>query len=364
MPPSRRRFLQGSAFAATALAIGACGALARQTEYVGVASVQEGVFACVGIDAHGRECFRTLLPGRGHETVLIPHSKSVLVLARRPGTYAVRIDLASGAIMEQVQAAEGRHFYGHGVCSTDGRWLITSENDYVHGRGVLVVRDAQSLVVLDEYSSFGIGPHDLALLSDGRTLVVANGGIVSHPDKPRLRLNPQHLDSSLALIDIGSGALIDHFRLPDPHAGIRHLGVHTRANGQDEVVIATQRLATEPSEAPLIWLLKDEGFVVMRAPQGSWQQMNNYTASVAVAGRVAAVSSPRGHQLTFWDIETAEFLHRVHLKDVAGLGVVGDEFVASNGRGEVYRFDVKTQKMRRVVRFQGLRWDNHLSVSV
>jgi hypothetical protein len=35
---------------------------------------------------------------------------------------------------------------------------------------------------IGEFEAHGMEPHDIALLSDGRTMVIANGGIRTHPD--------------------------------------------------------------------------------------------------------------------------------------------------------------------------------------
>ena len=40
-----------------------------------------------------------------------------------------------------------------------------------------------------EFPTHGVGPHELLLLGDGRTLAVANGGIETHPDFGRAKLN-------------------------------------------------------------------------------------------------------------------------------------------------------------------------------
>lgn len=43
---------------------------------------------------------------------------------------------------------------------------------------------AQRYRRVGEFPSHGIGPHEMTVLRDGRTLVVANGGYVPHPDVP------------------------------------------------------------------------------------------------------------------------------------------------------------------------------------
>src|SRR3546814_20493551 len=83
----------------------------------------------------------------------------------------------------QLGAPDGRHFYGHAVFDRAERLLYTTENDYEAGRGVIGVWDADAgYARAGELDAHGIGPHDLALGPDGRSLVIANGGLLTHPD--------------------------------------------------------------------------------------------------------------------------------------------------------------------------------------
>ena len=76
-----------------------------------------------------------------------------------------------------------------------------------------------------EVDAAGIGPHDIALLPDGRTLAVANGGILTLPETGRAMLNVDSMQPSLNLIEAASGRLVDAQRLaPELHQlSIRHL---------------------------------------------------------------------------------------------------------------------------------------------
>ena len=48
------------------------------------------------------------------------------------------------------------------------------------------VRDAtDGYRQIGEFAAHGVEPHDIALLADGRTMVIANGGIRTHPDSRR-----------------------------------------------------------------------------------------------------------------------------------------------------------------------------------
>ena len=58
------------------------------------------------------------------------------------------------------------------------------------------------------------GPHEIRLLPQGDTLVVANGGIETHPDSGRSKLNLPTMRPNLAYITI-DGALKDRVAPPD-----------------------------------------------------------------------------------------------------------------------------------------------------
>src|SRR5438552_1061500 len=79
----------------------------------------------------------------------------------------------------------------HGAFSADGSLLYATENDNLTGSGLIGIYDATAgYRRLGEMSSRGIGPHDLALMPDGMTLAVANGGLRTLPESGREVLNP------------------------------------------------------------------------------------------------------------------------------------------------------------------------------
>src|SRR3546814_5410151 len=119
------------------------------------------------------------------------------------------------------------------VCSSDlGRWLYACENDYDNARGCIGIYDATAGYRREaELEAYAIGPHEMVLLSDGRTLAVANGGIQTHPARRREKLNIDTMQTSLAYIDAESGALLhDHPLPPAMHqAAIRPIAATARA---------------------------------------------------------------------------------------------------------------------------------------
>ena len=122
------------------------------------------------------------LPGRGHDIALRPGAANGSPLPAGPGNSASPCRRDGGAPI-WFAAKEGRHFFGHGVFSADGKLLYTTENDYASAKGIIGIRDAtDGYRQIGEFSAGGVEPHDIALMADGRTLVIANGGIQTHPD--------------------------------------------------------------------------------------------------------------------------------------------------------------------------------------
>jgi hypothetical protein len=103
---------------------------------------------------------------------------------------------------------------------------------------------------IGEFSAYGVEPHDIALLADGRTMVIANGGIRTHPDKGTEELNLPDMRPPLVYVDVATGDLLEeHVLAPELHQlSIRHLAI---ASG-DTVVFGCQYRGPEQDAPPLV----------------------------------------------------------------------------------------------------------------
>ncbi len=306
------------------------------------------------------------LPARGHSFAVRPDGSAAVHFARRPGRFALVLDLVQGTVARRVEAPTDRHFYGHGVFSPDGRLLYATENDFDGERGVIGIYDAErGYKRLGELPSHGIGPHEMALLSDGETLVVANGGIATHPDLPRVKLNFPTMAPSLCFVDRRSGALRRELTL-DPalhRLSIRHLAVAP----DDTVAVAMQYEGPAHDRVPLVALQRGEGPLhLLHGPPNVIRAMKNYCGSVCFdpSGRTIAVSAPRGNLVTFWDVGTGRYQSSTRVPDGCGIapGSLPDEFLASSGLGGVVVIDARSGTTRplAVGGLEAARWDNHL----
>jgi uncharacterized protein len=321
-----------------------------------------------GIDEAGRVRFDLPLPERGHGAAFRPGADEGVVFARRPGTFAVAFDPIAGIALRRIDAAKGRHLYGHGAFSPDGRYLFTSENDYEAGSGVLGVRDAtDGYRQIGELASFGVGPHELVLMPDGATLAIANGGIQTHPDRERAKLNLDTMAPSLAYLDLADGKLRGDYRLaPEQHQlSIRHLAVL----GSGGVAIAMQYEGGKQDRMPLVGVHDGDRIRFLEAPAGVQAQMRQYCGSVAVdqGGSLIAASAPRGNLVAFWDADEDAYLTSTMLAD--GCGVAPTDrpgaFLITSGLGKVMEFEPRTGR-RSMIELAGLPesgWDNHLRLA-
>lgn len=327
-----------------------------------------------GFAPPGGRAFDLPLPARGHSFAVRPGGRAAVLFARRPGRFALALDLARGAVTRRFAAPADRHFYGHGAYSRDGRLLYASENDFDGERGVLGVYDAaRGYRRVGELASHGVGPHEIALLCDGETLAVANGGILTRPELPRVKLNLPDMAPSLCFVDRTSGRLLADLRLAP---GLNRLSIrHLAVAADDTVAVAMQDEGPAGEAVPLAALCRAAGgeagrLRFLEAPAGLWRAMKGYCGAVSFDsdGRTLAVSAPRGNLLAFWDASSGAWLASARLADCCGVAAAGGPgaFVASGGAGDVAVVRVRGRRAetaRLETGFpEGSRWDNHLAV--
>ncbi|WP_029008025.1 DUF1513 domain-containing protein [Azospirillum halopraeferens] len=320
-------------------------------------------FGVAALDAAGAVAFATPLPGRAHAVVPHPVRGEAVVFGRRPGRWFVPVDLADGEAAAPVAAPEDRRFAGHGAFSPDGRLLYAVEDDVPRETGAIGVYDAaDGYRRLGAIPTHGVGPHDLVLLDGGRAAAVANGGVLTHPDTGRVKLNLEEMESSLTVVDTADGRLLSEARLPEEHAnlGIRHLA--GRPDGS--VVFGVQDERPTGAIQPLVGLHSPGGDLrLFEAPEEEWLRFEGYIGSVASDGPTVAGSSPRGGRIGVWDADSGRWLGSAPLPDGCGLAVAGagGGYLATSGHGAVAPISPHAPDRVSGHGAAGFRWDNHLT---
>jgi hypothetical protein len=299
------------------------------------------------------------LPGRGHDIALKPDASEWVAFARRPGRFGVAV-AADGRAPIWFEAKPDRHFFGHGVYSADGRLLYATESDYAHAAGMIGVRDAGGgYQQIGEFPAYGMEPHDIALLSDDRTLVIANGGIRTHPDSGAEELNISDMQPSLVYVDVATGDLLEEHRLaPELHQlSIRHLAVAA----SDTVVFGCQYRGPEQDAPALVGFhRRGEAPAVIEATTETQIALRNYIGSVAAdrGGGIVAASAPKGGVVTYWDVAARRYLGVSSLNDGCGLAPTHKpaHFLLTSGEGWLATSDASGAMSRQLSAYH---WDNH-----
>lgn len=303
-----------------------------------------------GLTATGDSLFRLTLPARGHAAAAHPLLAEAVAFARRPGTFALVIDCATGAVRHRLTPPEGMQFNGHGAYFADGALLMTSEVVAETSEGRIGLWDTARYDRLTDWPSHGIGPHEIRLLPDGR-LAVANGGIRTDP-VDRTKLNLPDMRPNLALLS-ADGSLLDLMDLPDLRQNsIRHLALLG-----DSIAFAMQWEGDPTEPVPQLGLWKPGmAPVLCLPPEAQAFTLQGYAGSIAATPDRILVTSPKGGALMLFDAAGAHVATH-HRADLCGAAATGAGFTVTDGTGAIW---FATDAALRSLATDTTRWDNHL----
>ena len=322
---------------------------ARGDQFIGGAVLETGTV------------FGARVPTRAHGCAIHPRDPDrILFFARRPGTHAFALQRSTLRVETLFATPTGRHLAGHGTFSNDGHWLFTPEHDYERVRGVIAVRDTRNWKIVREIDTRGIDPHELAWLPGNERLLVANGGIMTHPKSFRRKLNIPTMDPSLCLIDAGSGSCLEQWRLPDHLLSIRHLSV---ANG--ELAVVGLQYEGDPAQAPSVVAVYHAGvgMTLLDAPHAERSRFRAYVASVTLSEQenLIAAACPYGNGVACWSLRGGDYLGFVPRTEPYGLSSLQDGKIAVSQRnGDSYVFAHGRRSQPLDLHGQTpIRWDDH-----
>lgn len=359
--------MSGALAATAAVGMPGLAASASPRLYLSARRDAEGGYRATGIRAAGGIAFDIPMPARGHSMAMHPDGQAAVFFGRRPGAFALVVNPSEGRAMRLIDAAPGRSFNGHGVFTPDGARLFASETVGDTGDGMIGIYDpADGYRRLGEMPSGGLDPHDIRLLSDGRTLVVPNGGILQLAGMPRTKLNIPTMEPSLDYIDTGTGTPLAKVRLPRVlhQLSIRHLSV----GRGDRVAVAMQYEGPFQDRVPLVGMHRpgDDAIRLIGPPGSVARRLRQYCGSAAIdsSGRVLGITSPRGGAVAFWETAGDRFIGLHSLADCCGIAP-GDgpgRFVISSGHGVLQSFDARAMRVLAadIAPLAGAQWDNHM----
>lgn len=367
--PSRRRFLQGSVAAAL---FGAMPSLARaaaaRAVYLASRVDKDGDAFLAAFDEAGGRAFDLALSGRVHGFAQRPgRPEEIIAFGRRPGIFMVVADARTGRLRQPIEATDNRRFCGHGVFDPAGKLLHVTELEYDTGDGVIGVYDAANgYARVAEFRSGGLDPHEIRLLPDGETLVVANGGILTDPDAPGIKLNIDDMESSLVYIRRRDGKILHQVKLPDElfQLSLRHLAIAPDGT----VAVVMQYEGPSSDRVPLVALNRPgDPLTTLDFPDKLLGRLRNYCGSVAfdASGELLATTSPVGGITALWDRTASRALGYAEIADGCALAPAADarRFIVTSGQGGGFIVaggeTVALAPLASPYLSEG-RWDNHM----
>ncbi|WP_310214734.1 DUF1513 domain-containing protein [Neorhizobium sp. 2083] len=310
----------------------------------------DGSFGVATVSERGEIIDRVALPARAHGIAYSAATGRTVAFARRPGTFAMVFDPSRQAEPVMISSPEGRHFYGHGHFSPDGSRLYASENDFDGNRGMIGVYDARDKFRrIGEFDAHGIGTHDMTVSDDGELLVIANGGIETHPDFGRAKLNVDRMEPSLVLLDAKTGALIQRHTLP---VSLRQLSTRHLDIAEDgRIWFACQWEGERNALPPLAgWFSKGDDLSFAKLPEETTIRLGNYVGAIAVNRRdgVVGLTSPVGGAAVTLDAKTGTVVKEEAVREAAGVAPAAHGIAVSSYDG---RFNDTRSKVA---------WDQHI----
>ncbi len=338
------------------------GAPASEVAFVSAAKRADSSYSVLLLSQSGAVVREIPMTARGHDVALHALSGNAVVFARRPGTFAVAFNVHHATKPQIFTAHADRHFYGHGAFSRDGRRLYVAENDIPGARGVIGIYDVGGRYKkIGEHPSHGLGPHEIILLSDGKTLAVANGGLDTVPEAGRENLNLDDMQPSLTFVDCETGDLRAKHTLP---VQLQQLSIrHIAADATDRVWFGAQWEGAQSETPQLVGSAGRELSIQLVGPEpGGAPDLKGYIGSMSASrdGRIIAASAPKAGRVIYIDAASGTIKGTSVLKDACGIaGEHDDAFAATSGFG-VLRQEHAGAAVISETQLAGIAFDNHL----
>lgn len=258
-----------------------------------------------------------------HGVAQDPWNLNIISVFEKKGPGACEINLNTGTKTRDISTLEGRHFYGHGVYSVDGKKLYCTETVLATQEGLIAVRDAKTLKLEGEFPSYGANPHECHLVDDGKIIAITNGG----------GTKSSGLTPCVSYVDVASQKLIDKYEMQDERFNTGHLQI---SKNRDLVVISAPRDGLADTELGAISVLGKNGKLeTFSTPSEIVKQLKGETLSVCIdeSRGVFAATSPKGNFVSFWNLKNNKFISQIPLTSPRGIimSVNNHFFIVSSG---------------------------------
>ncbi len=312
---TRRDLLRRLALGLGVIAAGGASAnTAAEATYVGIETSPKGLSRARFFSETGAAIGQTPLDFRAHG--LAEQDGRLVVFPRRPGNTFAVLDTQTLNIRTVVTAPSGRHFFGHGAFSRDGKTLLVAENNLTTLAGSIAHYDvAGPIKRLGSLPLPGPGPHEITRAPQADLFAIALGGFETHPDYGRDPLNLHDFRSQVLLYDLLQGDLMPLGYWPGSEGiSLRHLAF----DGVGRLYVGGQ--VPERSSgvgSAVLWLVEGNAATALDASA----VMGGYVSSVAADQSCALISSKvTGQVIT---LDGTQLIDRMTIDGASAVAVKG-----------------------------------------
>lgn len=359
----RRTLLKAGFAASTFAALAGCSLVSEKTrstpdQLAGAIALPEGTFAINAIDLQGKTLWQSPVESRCHSGCRHPLNNELLFVERRPGWSFYVFDTHSGKRRHHIKAETGEHFVGHGIFSPGGDRLYIPASRYDQGEGIIAVYDSkQNYKRVNTLELSGVGPHQLVMHPDGQTLIIGLGGILTHPDYDRIKLNLDTMKPALILMNRHSGEILARFSPSHHQLSCRHVDVSPAGT----VYAAYQYQGPLYETRPLVARYRGGRYEEIDFGHDILAELGNYIASIVAHpdNDLVAIASPVGGTALIFEGSSGSVVGKARIQDCAGAEALpGGDFLISSGQGELIRLSAHRDPVR--LARMPLHWDHHL----
>ncbi len=275
---------------------------------------KEFALAVIDLDDPSPKAELLSLAFLAHGITFDPNDRFRAAIFEKKGPHGCIVDLRSMTVTSALTTPASRQFYGHGAFSRDGKLLYATESRLDRGfEGALVVRDAGTLQELGTLPTYGSAPHDCAIIDDGATMVIANGGGVTGRS-----------EASVTYVDLRTEKLLDRVALASPKFNAGHIAL---THSGDLAIVSAPREGRPHTDLGAVTVRAKGGKVTTATkPSNVVSRMIGETLSVlaSASDRTVLATHPLGDCVTVWKLDDASFVETLEIENPRGLATTLD----------------------------------------
>jgi uncharacterized protein len=270
-----------------------------------------------------------------HGVIIDPKNYYRLILFEKIGPGACEVDLSSMTLRSKITTSKDKYFYGHGAFSNDGDTLYCTETYLDNKKGIIAIRDSQTMQPLGEFPTYGDNPHECQMIDNGKVMVVTNAG----------SMGGNNTKPSVTYIDMDNQQLVEEVFLTNDKLNTGHIGL---SKDGSLVVASAPRDGLKKTDLGGVSIRpKGQSIETISSPNEIVSSMTGEALSVIVhdSKNIAAVTHPDGNMITFWSVLDRRLLKHIKIDKPRGVTLTTDEksFVVSYGTNtNIMLIDIST----------------------